>query len=99
MVVLIILAVLASAVALLALGAISWLGALLVILVGLMAAVVVGERLDRSRQHGRHDPAAHFDRNRGDFHGEQASWTTPTPYIDHPDGGGTPPGVYPARRG
>lgn len=93
MVVLFILAVLGIALALFALDIVSWLGAVGLGVVGLMVAVVIGERLDRSRQRGPHDPAAQFDRNRGDFHGEESTWSTPTPYIDHPDGGGTPPGV------
>lgn len=99
MVVVLILAVLALAVVLVILDVLSWLGAMVLVLVGLMAAVVVGERLDRSRQRGPHDPAASFDRNRGDYHGDEQSWTTPTSYIDHPDGGGTPPGVDRTPRG
>lgn len=98
MVVLLILAVLALATLLVILDLLSWLGAMVLVVVGLMVAVVIGERLDRSRQRAPHDPAAHFDRNRGDFHGDEESWTTPTPYIDHPDGGGTPPGVNRAPR-
>ena len=93
MVILLVLAVLALAIALVVLDLLSWLGAMILVLVGLMVAVVVGERLDRSRQRAPHDQAAHLDPNRGDFHGDAQSWTTPTPYIDHPDGGGTPPGV------
>ena len=98
MVVVMTLAVLALAVVLVVLDVLSWLGAMVLVLVGLMAAVVLGERLDRSRQRAPHDRTAHLDRNRGDFHGDAQSWTPPTPYIDHPEGGGTPPGVDRAPR-
>ena len=74
-------------------GVVMPLPGIALIVLGLMAAVVVGERMDRGRQRGAHDPAAHFDPNRGQWHGDEGSWQVPTPYSDHPDGGGTPPGV------
>ncbi len=80
-------------VAVIGIGVVTPLPGIALIVLGLMAAVVVGERLDRGRQRGAHDPAAHFDPNRGQWHGNEGSWQTPTPYIDHPAGGGAPPGV------
>ena len=50
---------------------------------------------DRSRR--REGRAAYVDRRpyRPDFHGEssEVGHMPPTPYIDHPTGGGPPPGV------
>jgi putative Mn2+ efflux pump MntP len=65
------------------------------IVLALLGSVMIGERLDRSRQRSHHDAAAHFDVNRGELvgHASERSWDTPQPYIDHPDGGGTPPGM------
>jgi len=65
------------------------------IVIGLLASVAFGERIDRRRRSATHNPAGHFDANRGDFHGSSSdhSWQSPQPYIDHRHGGGTPPGA------
>ncbi len=74
---------------------VSLLAGLVLIVLALLASVMLGERLDRTRQRSHHDAAEHFDVNRGELYGRssESSWDTPQPYIDHPDGGGTPPGV------
>lgn len=95
----IILGIILLSVALIGLNVVPAMPGLIGMLIAVMVAVAFGDRLDRSRQRGVHEPAGHIDRNRPSFHGESKTWTIPTPYIDHPDGGGTPPGVdTPPRR-
>lgn len=64
--------------------------ALVAILVALLYAAW---RLDRARGIGASPP--YLDANRPDFYGGsgESSWEVPTAYIDHPTGGGPPPGV------
>jgi len=60
------------------------------------AAIVLGAWwLDRTGRGTR--ASARLDPNRPDFYGPMASggWEVPTSYIDHPTGGGPPPGVEP----
>ncbi len=59
----------------------------------LVMLLVAGWRFDRARRPGA--PAPYRDANRPDFYGRSSTshWEVPTPYIDHPDGGGEPPGV------
>jgi hypothetical protein len=68
---------------------------LVAIILALLALVAFGEWRDRHRQRGIHNPAAAFDPNKPNEYGRssQQHWEPPTPYIDHPDGGGAPPGV------
>lgn len=68
---------------------------LVAIVVALMGLVAFGEWRDRSRQRGIHHPEAAFDPNRPNLYGHSSgqNWQPPTPYIDHPEGGGAPPGV------
>lgn len=67
---------------------------LLVALIGILLVVLfAGWRLDRARGAGARAP--YLDENRPDFYGRSSSshWEVPTAYIDHPSGGGEPPGV------
>ena len=68
---------------------------LVLIIVGLLVSVAIGERLDRGRRSLTHNPARHFDANRGDFHGSSSdhSWQSPQAYIDRNDEEGTPRGA------
>jgi hypothetical protein len=68
---------------------------LVAIIVALMALAAFGEWRDRPRQRGIHNPAAAFDPNKPNEYGRSSDhqWEPPTAYIDHPDGGGAPPGV------
>lgn len=90
-----ILALTAIVVLLMAFRVIPLLAGFGLIVVALLAAVGIGDRVDRGRQRGRHAAAEHFDEHRGQLfgHSSEASWDTPQAYIDHPDGGGVPPGV------
>jgi len=71
------------------------LHAMAIVIAGLIALTWVAERLDRPRQRGRHDPGSKMPRWKGDFHGQSSdhTWEVPTAYIDHPTGGGPPPGA------
>jgi len=67
---------------------------ILVALVGILAVILYAAwRLDRARSTGARAP--YLDANRPDFYGRasESRWEVPTAYIDHPDGGGAPPGV------
>lgn len=88
--VLLILAAVVALIVLAVLKVVTYLVALGGILAVLLAA---GWRLDRSRGAGA--PAPFKDANRPDFYGRSSerNWEVPTAYIDHPDGGGEPPGV------
>lgn len=68
-----------------------WLPFLWALGIVLLVLLFAAWRLDRSRG----ARTAVRDPNRPDFYGQSSdsSWDVPTPYIDHPDGGGTPPGV------
>ena len=85
--------ILAAVVALLTavyLGLLPILPALGLILVVLLSAAW---RFDRTRSGAGGMP--YRGSNRPDFYGESSdgAWDVPTPSIDHPAGGGTPPGV------
>ena len=98
--VLLIVGVVISAIALVAVKVISLPLALVAILVVIGFAAW---RLDRARSAGAAPP--YRDENRPDFYGRSSSstWEAPTPYIDHRTGAGEPPGVdrgdEPAERG
>lgn len=92
-----ILSILLLGVALIGLNVVPPLFGVLLILAAVTVAVAVVDRRDRARQ-GISGPASRLDRNTGSFHGAQEYWQPPTPYIDHRDGGGAPPGVEPRRR-
>lgn len=65
---------------------------IVVALVGIL--VVIGFaawRFDQLRGASAAPPV--IDVNRPNFHGDASTWQVPTPYIDHPTGGGEPPGV------
>jgi hypothetical protein len=66
-----------------------------IILVLLAIVLLAGWWFDHSRR--REGRTAYEDRRpyRPDYHGESTEFghAPPTPYIDHPDGGGPPPGV------
>jgi hypothetical protein len=69
---------------------------LVIIILALLALVIfAGWWFDRTRR--REGRAPYVDRRpyRPDFHGESTEFghMPPTPYIDHPTGGGPPPGV------
>lgn len=69
---------------------------LVIIILALLALVILaGWWFDRTRR--REGRAPYEDRRpyRADFHGESSEFghMPPTPYIDHPTGGGPPPGV------
>ena len=69
---------------------------LVIIILALLALVILaGWLFDRARR--REGRAPYVDRRpyRADFHGESSEFghMPPTPYIDHPTGGGAPPGV------
>ncbi|MEX0710109.1 MAG: hypothetical protein WD116_02780 [Chloroflexota bacterium] len=67
---------------------------LFIALAGILAVVLFAAwRLDRARGLGARGP--YLDENRPNFYGRSSSqhWEVPTPYIDHPSGGGEPPGV------
>ena len=75
---------------------------LVLIIVGLLVSVAIGERLDRGRRSLTHNGpppkfhgTRHFDANRGDFHGSSSdhSWQSPQAYIDRNDEEGTPRGA------
>ena len=67
----------------------------IIILVLLAIVLLAGWWFDHSRR--REGRAPYVDRGpyRPDYHGESTEFShmPPTPYIDHPDGGGPPPGV------
>ncbi len=67
----------------------------IIILVLLALVLLAGWWFDHSRR--REGRAPYVDRRpyRPDYHGESTEFghSPPTPYIDHPDGGGPPPGV------
>ena len=61
---------------------------------GILAVLLLAAwRFDSARGPGA--PAPYKDANRPDFYGRSGTshWEVPTAYIDHPDGGGEPPGV------
>jgi len=64
-----------------------------VVPVVLIVMVAVGQRRDRRRQRGVHDPASHFDANKPNWSGDATEWPIPTVYTDGASGGGTPPGI------
>ena len=68
---------------------------LVVLVVALALILLAGWWFDRSR--AREGRAPYVDRRpyRPDFHGESTEFghDPPTKYIDHPSGGGPPPGV------
>ena len=85
-----ILAVLVTGVALIGLNLVPPLIGIVLVLGIITLAVAIVDRRDRAR--GRASgPSSRLDRNTG-------SWQPPTPYIDHRDGGGAPPGVEPRTR-
>lgn len=59
----------------------------------LILLAIIAWWFDRGRAPGA--PTPYLDANRPDFYGRSgdSSWEVPTPYIDHPTGGGEPPGV------
>lgn len=59
----------------------------------LAIAFIAAWLLDRTRSRGPLPP--YFDANQGNFQAPMNSrtWQVPTAYIDHPTGGGPPPGV------
>lgn len=62
--------------------------------VGLMVVVlVVATAVDQRGRSGPRRTPAGLDPNKGQLHGQQRTWQTPQPYIDHRDGGGVPAGV------
>lgn len=86
-----VLIILAAVVALILLAVLKVISILLA-LVGIL--VVVGFaawRFDLGR--GTSASIGAMDANRPTFHGDASTWQVPTPYIDHPTGGGEPPGV------
>lgn len=86
-----VLLILAAVLALIILG-VAKVISLPIALVGiLLVLLIAGWRFDRGRRAGA--PPPYKDANRPDFHGHPSLWQTPTPNIDHPDGGGEPPGV------
>jgi hypothetical protein len=92
-----ILLVLVIGVALVGLNLVPPLLGIVLVLGSIMLAVAIADRRDRVRG-GAAGPSSRLDRNTGSFHGAQEHWQPPTPYIDHRDGGGAPPGVEPRTR-
>ncbi|MEO8510841.1 MAG: hypothetical protein ABI534_06315 [Chloroflexota bacterium] len=71
----------------------AWLPLLPALGLILLVLLAAAWRFDRARNAAGGLP--YKGSNRPDFYGQSsdASWDVPTAYIDHPDGGGTPPGV------
>lgn len=85
--------ILAAVLALLGAAYLGWLPILPALGLILVVLLIAAWRFDRARSASGGMP--YRGSNRPDFYGgsSEASWDVPTPYIDHPDGGGTPPGV------
>ena len=85
--------ILAAVLAILAALYLAWLPLLPALGLILLVLLAAAWRFDRARSASGGAP--YRGSNRPDFYGQSsdASWDVPTPYIDHPDGGGTPPGV------
>ena len=66
-----------------------------IILVLLALVLLAGWWFDHSRRREGRTPFEDRRPYRPDYHGESTEFghAPPTPYIDHPDGGGPPPGV------
>jgi Short repeat of unknown function (DUF308) len=90
-----ILGVVAVLIALVALKVVTVVVGVVAMVLALVGLAAFGEWRDKPRQRGIHNPAAAFDPNKPNLYGRssESHWEPPTPYIDHPDGGGAPPGV------
>jgi hypothetical protein len=68
---------------------------IVIILVLLALVLLAGWWFDHSRRREGRSPYVDRRPYRPDYHGESSEFghMPPTPYIDHPDGGGAPPGV------
>ncbi len=74
---------------LLSLGVLPWWAAIVLMFVALLLA---SWNLDRQRRPGARSPV--LDPNSANFYAPMdGGWEVPTAYIDHPTGGGPPPGV------